>query len=331
MANETRNRVICQEKGLYRVSDGRCERLAEISGNFRYRIRSVEDYPAVGDYVLVSGTDDESRGIIESVYPRKSVFVRRAAGHEDRQQVVAANIDIVFICMSLNGNFNARRLERYVSTAWNSGAAPVVVLTKADLCEDLPAMIAEAEAAAPGVDVVTVSSLSDKVDAVKPYLAPGSTVAFLGSSGVGKSTLINALLGKNTLRTGEIGDNDRGRHTTTRRELLALPCGAFVIDTPGMRELGMWENESGIDTAFSDIAAFAEECRFSDCTHTNEPGCAIQAALRSGRLEEERWESYRKLRAENAYSENKGNYLEEKRLKFKQIAMKNKQGRQSGR
>lgn len=321
---EIRARIVSQEKGLYRISNGTEERLAEISGKFRYQVKTMSDYPAVGDYVVSSWPDDGSRCTIESLFPRKSVFIRRAAGCDQQEQVVAANIDTVFVCMSMNRDFSLRRLERYLSIAWDSGAVPVVVLTKADLCEDRAAKIASAETAASGADVVAVSSLEENVEAVKPFLEAGKTIAFLGSSGVGKSTLINKLMGNDMLRTNAIRDDDRGRHTTTHRELLTLPCGAYVIDTPGMRELGMWENESGIDATFAEIADLAGRCRFSDCAHQNEPGCAIREALKTGALSEERWISYQKLKNENSYTESKTDYLEEKRKKFKQIAKINR-------
>lgn len=321
---EVRARVIAQEKGYYRISDGIKERLAEVSGKYRYQAQAVSDYPAVGDYVVATWPEDESPSIIESLFPRKSVFIRKAAGVDSHEQVVAANIDMVFVCMSLNQDFNIRRLERYLAIAWDSGALPAVVLTKADLCGNPAEKLAEVERIAPGVDTALVSSYRNDYEEVQKYLQPGKTIAFLGSSGVGKSTLINRLLGQEQIPTAEIRRDDKGRHTTTHRELFALENGAFVIDTPGMRELGMWENESGIQAIFTDIEELSLQCRFSDCTHDREPGCAIRRALEEGTLEEARWRSYLKLKAENAYSEDESAYLEAKRNKFKTIAKLNK-------
>lgn len=324
MLKEVRARVITQERGLYRICDGEEERLAEVSGKYRYQAQTVSDYPAVGDYVVASWPEDGSNCTIESLFPRKSVFIRKAVGCDGREQVVAANIDTVFVCMSLNRDFNVRRLERYLSAAWESGATPVVVLTKADLCEDVQKLSLEASAVAAGADVVTVSSLENDISAVLAYLQPGKTIAFLGSSGVGKSTLINKLTGEARIPTAGIRNDDKGRHTTTHRELIHLPNGAFVIDTPGMRELGMWENEDGIGTTFFDIESLICCCRFSNCTHSSEPGCAVQSAIQSGKLSEARWLSYQKLKAENAYASDAGAYLEAKRNKFKEIAKINK-------
>lgn len=324
MINEIRARVITQEKGYYRITDGTSERLAEVSGKYRYQAQHISDYPAVGDYVIATWPQDDSNCIITTLFPRKSAFIRKAAGLDAHEQVVAANIDTVFVCMSLNNDFSLRRLERYLATAWDSGASPVVVLTKADLCDDLPGKIAEVETVAMGVDILPVSSLRDNTSAVLPYLQPGKTIAFLGSSGVGKSTLINKLLGEDVILTAGIRKDDKGRHTTTHRELLTLPCGAYVIDTPGMRELGMWEHEAGIENAFADIEALISCCRFSDCSHSGEPGCAVQAALRDGSLAPERWNSYRKLKVESAYAADEAAYLDAKRAKFKEIAKINR-------
>ena len=324
MTKEIRARVITQEKGFYRISDGSEERLAEVSGRYRYQVQNISDYPAVGDYVVATWPEDGSNCTIETLFPRKSVFLRKAAGTDRREQVVAANIDTVFVCMSLNNDYNLRRLERYIATTWDSGATPVVVLTKADLCEDVEGNIQETQTVAAGVDIIAVSSSNDDFDAVKTYLQPGKTIAFLGSSGVGKSTLINKLLGDEVIPTSGIRNDDKGRHTTTHRELIALANGAFVIDTPGMRELGMWESDEGIETAFADVEELIARCRFSNCSHGNEPGCAVNRALREGTLSNERWSSFLKLKAESAYSEDAGAYLEAKRNKFKEIAKINK-------
>jgi len=322
--NEIRARVISQEKGLYRISDGKSEKMAEVSGKYRYEAKTVSDYPGVGDYVIAGWPEDDSNAVIQSLFPRKSCFMRKAAGPGKQEQLVAANIDTVFLCMSLNNNYNLRRLERYIAISYDSGATPVVVLTKADLCEDVEEKINEVKGTAIGIDVVAVSSANDDYSQVLEYIKPGKTIAFLGSSGVGKSTLINKLIGTEAIATGEIGADDKGRHTTTHRELVELKNGAYVIDTPGMRELGMWDNESGIEAAFSDIEELALQCRFSDCSHGSEPGCAIQKALEEGRLDSSRWEAYLKLKIENEFAANGSQYLESKRAKFREIAKINK-------
>lgn len=325
--NELQARVISQEKGIYKIQSGTAVKPAEISGKYRYETKTVSDYPAVGDHVIAAWPEDGSNAVITGLLPRKSCFLRKAAGTKKQEQVVAAHIDIVFICMSLNNNFNIRRLERYLSVAYDSGAAPVVVLTKSDLCSDVESKILEAQNVAPGVDVLAISSLDEDYEAVMNFILPGKTVAFIGSSGVGKSTLINKLTGTDSIATSEIGNDDKGRHTTTHRELIQLPNGAFVIDTPGMRELGMWDSGDGIDTAFADIEELSRACRYTDCTHTAEPGCAVLRALADGTLDAARLASYRKLKTENDYAADNSRYLESKRTKFKEIAKSNKSNR----
>ncbi len=295
-------RVASQSKGLYRVITERGEVTAEVSGKFRFAVKRLADYPAVGDFVLVDRDgDDGGHAIIHRLLPRKSAFIRKAAGTAEEEQVVAANVDTVFICVSLNSDCNLRRIERYLSVAWSSGALPVIVLTKSDLCDDLPEKLAQIERVAIGVDIVVTSSQTDDGwQAVRAYLDWGRTVAFIGSSGVGKSTLINRLIGRDLLATGEIRAGDgRGRHTTTRRELIALPEGGVVIDTPGMRELGL--DSADLARTFADIDDLAARCRFRDCTHDGEPGCAVEEAIRDGLLEPERLASYRKLKKEARY------------------------------
>ena len=324
---ELRARVISQEKGMYTIQSDTAVKPAVISGKYRYETQTVSDYPAVGDYVTCEWPEDDSNAVITGLFPRKSCFIRKAAGTGKQEQVVSANIDTVFICMSLNNNFNIRRLERYLSAAYDSGAMPVVVLTKSDLCSDVESKSVEAQKAAPGADVLAISSLGEDYEAVMKYILPGKTVAFIGSSGVGKSTLINKLTGTDRIATREIGNADKGRHTTTHRELLTLPNGAFVIDTPGMRELGMWDSSDGIDTAFADIEELSCACRYADCTHTTEPGCVVLRALADGTLDAARLASYRKLKTENDYAADNSRYLEAKRAKFKEIAKINKASR----
>lgn len=314
-------RILSQEKGLYRVISVRGEQRAETSGKFHYEVGSVSDFPAVGDFVMIDCSQSTGSAIIHHVLPRKSVFIRKAAGGAHKEQVIAANIDTVFICMSLNNDFNLRRLERYLSICWESGTAPVVVLTKADLCGNTAEKLSSVEAVAMGADILITSAIEqDGYEQVLPYIKEGHTIALIGSSGVGKSTLINRLLGENRIDTNGLRNDDKGRHTTTRRELFLLPNGGLVIDTPGMRELGLWNAAQGLDKTFSDIEELSAKCRFKNCSHTAEPGCAVIAAVESGDLSSERWQSYQKLKAENAYTEDAESYLAAKERKRKNIA-----------
>lgn len=321
-------RILAQEKGIYRIISEAGEQLAEVSGKLRYNAKSASDFPAVGDFVLIDNTDNKGRAVIHAVLPRKSVFIRKAAGTGYNEQVVAANIDTIFICMSPNNDFNLRRLERYLSIGWNSGAIQVIVLTKSDLCADIEQFVRSIRSVAVGTDIIVTSAMEqDGYKKLLPYIKNGKTAAFAGSSGVGKSTLINRLLGENRLDTNGLRNDDKGRHTTTRRELFLLKHGGMVIDTPGMREIGLWDIDEGLDKSFSDIEALAVMCRFSDCTHTNEPGCAVKEAVAKGKLSEERLKSYLKLKSENRYAEDAEGYLAEKKQKFKNIAKINKQNR----
>lgn len=318
-------KVISQEKDLFRVVMDKEECLARVSGKFRYNVSAISEFPSVGDFVLIEHSFKDDVAVIHKVLPRKSVFIRKAAGKNCMEQVVATNIDTVFLCMALNRDFNIRRLERYLSIAWDSGAVPVIILTKIDLCDDLQAKRFEVENVAIGVPVMETSGLTgDGLQQIKPYLQKTKTVAFIGSSGVGKSTLINRLLGEECLKTNTLRKDDKGRHTTTHRELFLIPDSGMVIDTPGMRELGMWKAEEGIEHTFSDIEKLAEKCRFHNCTHTSEPGCAVRAAMEDGIIDEERLKSYKKLKAENSYMEDTGNYMLAKKKKFKEIAKYNK-------
>jgi ribosome biogenesis GTPase len=295
-------RVSVQHRGAYDVLCEAGERRCEVPRRLVREAEGAADLPAVGDWVAVEATEP-GRGTIHAVLARRSKFSRLAAhdpsSETTEEQVVAANVDVVFLVTSLNDDLNLRRLERYLTLAWESGARPVVLLTKSDLVEDPAPMLAEVAEIAMGVAVHAVSvPTGDGLDDVLDELAPGTTAALLGSSGVGKSTLVNALVGEELLETREIRSDGKGRHTTTRRELVPLPGGGLVIDTPGMRELQLWVADHGLEEAFDDVTSLFAECRFRDCAHESEPGCAVKAALENGRLSPERWESYGKLQRE---------------------------------
>ncbi len=292
-------RVAVSQRDQYRLYTAVGELTAEASGALWYRAPDRASMPVTGDWVAarVVGT---GQAIVEAVLPRRSCFSRRAVGKREEEQPVAANVDLVFLVCGLDGDFNLRRLERYLTLAGESGASPVIVLNKADLAADLPMRLEETATVAGNAPVV-VSSAHDAggVDGLMDFLAPGRTVALLGSSGVGKSTIVNRILGEDRLRTQEVRLSDsRGRHTTTHRELIALDRGGALIDTPGMRELQLWAGAASVDRAFDEIVEVAANCRYRDCSHSGEKGCAVGAALADGAITPERWESYRKLAGE---------------------------------
>ncbi|KAB2338948.1 ribosome small subunit-dependent GTPase A [Cytobacillus depressus] len=313
---------------MYRVWTENGELLCDVAGKFSYMASTREDYPAVGDWVVFSPRYDEGRGTIHAVLPRKSKFSRKAAGLNTEEQIVAANVDTIFLVNSLNDDLNLRRIERYLLLTWESGANPVIVLTKADLCEALEEKLNEIETVAMGVPVVVVSVLEEKgIDNLQPYLLPNNSIALLGSSGVGKSTLTNYLLGDEKQKVQNIREgDDKGRHTTTHRELIQLPNGTMLIDTPGMRELQLWDSGDGLVESFSDIEELAKQCKYRDCAHNQEPGCAIQQAINQGAIDHQRLKSYKKLQKELAYLERKQDQLaqaeEKKRWKSIHVSMK---------
>jgi ribosome biogenesis GTPase len=296
----TPGRVIVEHKSRYVVATGEGERAARCSGKLRYQSGDRVELPAVGDWVALKGPSGEGEALIHAVVPRTGAFTRRAAGRHGGTQVLAANVDVVFIVASLARELNARRLERYLTLAWESGASPVVVLNKADLCDDLPRAVGSVESVTAGVSVHVASARTGAgVGELGHHLSGHRTGALLGPSGVGKSTLVNRLCGEERQVVGEVRVGDlKGRHTTARRELIILPGSGILIDTPGMRELQLSEAEGGLAAAFSDITELAEECGFRDCRHGPEPGCAVTLAVEEGRLDAERLESWRKLMRE---------------------------------
>ncbi len=263
----------------------------------------------VGDFVCLEFDKENNNYTIKALLPRRTKISRLAAGQVLKEQIIAANIDTVLIMQSLNNDFNLRRLERYLIAAWESGAIPAVVLTKSDLCDDAKSKESKAFSVAAGVEVHSISAFTGAgMENISKYFMPGQTVALVGSSGVGKSTLVNALAGKEILKTQEVlRDDDRGRHTTSHRQLVLLPNGGVAMDTPGMRTLGLWEAETGMDNIFGDIQEIASNCRFRDCKHDSEPGCAVQEALGKGVLEISHWTNYKKLQKEIAHIERKKN------------------------
>ncbi len=311
----TAGRIALEHKGMYRVlcEDGNL--LAEVTGKMRHEAKESSDFPAVGDWVVITSRKEEQKATIHAVLSRKSKFSRKKAGVTTEEQLVATNIDTVFLVNALNTDFNLRRLERYLLMAWESGANPVIILSKSDLCDDSEQKIKEAERIALGVPIHAISAEKrEGLEQLDPYIQVGKTIALLGSSGTGKSTLTNVLYGDSILEVKSIReDDDKGRHTTTHRELVLLKNGGIIIDTPGMRELQLWDADEGISHSFTDIEELAAQCKFKDCHHDSEPGCSVQEALSTGMLSKERFASYLKLQRELAYLNRRESQKQRKR------------------
>jgi ribosome biogenesis GTPase len=296
-------RVVSQQRGLWRVVGNFEECWAEPSGKFRKESEAGGDWPAVGDWVSVELRAEKQNALIQHILTRRSRFVRKVAGKQIAEQVIVANIDVALIVAALDGDFNVRRVERYLAQCWESGARPAIVLNKADACAESAELAAEIEGIAMGAPVFLVSAKTGEgLEALEGSFKKGQTIVLLGSSGVGKSTLVNRLLQEDRQTTHAVRESDsRGRHTTTSRELFVLPSGAMIIDTPGLRELQLWNAAEGLTQTFADVDELAAQCRFTDCQHQKEPGCAVQAALASGILDGDRLESWRKLQREQEF------------------------------
>ncbi len=319
-------RIAVEQKELYQVFTAQGDLPARITGKMRHTARGRADFPAVGDWVALSFTPGNAEGTIQGILPRKSKISRKVAGKALDEQILATNVDTAFIVTGLDNDFNLRRIERYLTVVWESGANPAVLLNKVDICPDPPGKLSEVEAITLGVPVHLISARTGQgIAEVQSYLTRGKTAVLLGSSGAGKSTLINRLLGSDVQKTQAVREDDsHGRHTTTYRELITLPGGGCIIDSPGLREIQVWDAGTGIGETFEDVESIAQHCRFKDCRHENEPGCAVRAALDSGSLDARRFENYLKLQRELAYIsrlQNKNEMMADKE-KWKKIAKK---------
>lgn len=320
----TAGRVALEHKNLFRVYTQHGEVFAEISGKLRHEATSRGDLPGVGDWVVIRARPEGDRAMIHAVLPRRTCFARKLAGSRTEEQIVAANVDTVFLLTSLNQDFNLRRIERYLLIAWESGANPIIILSKSDLCDGVAGPISEIQAVARGVPIHAISVVTGiGLQDIAQYFKRGQTVALLGSSGVGKSTLINHLAGVDRLRVQTVRESDdRGKHTTTHRELILLPAGGLVLDTPGMRELQLWEGDESLQLVFDDIDALAAGCFFSDCQHQDEPRCAVRDALVAGTIDAGRYQSYEKLQKELKYVARRKDKVSEimERKKWKKLS-----------